>query len=181
MTADVPPPSAASPDSPDHVTMQMIALGEVVQWSAAMEWTLRNAFCSLVGSKFAAIVAAGQSTVWLIEQCKALTNAHREMPEVHRTAIKAALDRCAAANERRNHLVHGVKTASRVSDGALKTIRSRSRKLMPIVQDWTPATIHEAAGELVQADLDLFAAIQAAVSPQMMVISDALGWEDRPG
>jgi hypothetical protein len=165
-------------ETPDYVTMQMLSLGEVVQWSATMESTLRNALCSLVGSKFAAIVAAGQSTVWLIEQCRALTNAHREMPEAHREAIKAALDRCAAANERRNHLVHGVKTAVRVSDGALKTVRSRTRRYVPIVQDWTPATIHEAAGELALAGGDLFAAIQAAVSPQMMVISDALARED---
>jgi len=166
-------------DPPDHVTMQMISLGEVVQWSATMEATLRDAFCSLVGSKFAAIVAAGQSTVWLIEQCRALAGAHREMPEAHREAIKTALDRCAAANERRNHLVHGVKTAVRVSDGALKTIRSRTRRYEPAVQDWTPATIHEAAGELALAGGDLFAAIQAAISPQMMVISDALAWEVR--
>jgi len=129
-------------------------------------------------SKFAAIVAAGQSTVWLIGQCKALTDAHLEIPETHRDAIKAALDRCAALNERRNHLVHGVKTGVRVSDGAFKTIRSRTRTYMPTIQNWTPATLREAAGELAQANSELFAAIQAAASPQMMVISDALAWED---
>jgi hypothetical protein len=166
-------------ETPDYVTMQMLSLGEVVQWSATMESTLRNAFCSLVGSKFAAIVAAGQSTVWLIEQCRALTDVHREMPEAHRMAIKAALDRCAAANERRNNLVHGVKTGIRVSDGTLHTMRSRARKYVPQVQDRTPTTIHETAGELLFATQDLFAAIQAAVSPQMMVVSDALAWEDR--
>jgi hypothetical protein len=116
-------------EQPDYLTMQMLALGEVVQWSATMESTLRNAFSSLVGSKFAAVVAAGQSTGWLIEQCKALTDVHREMPEEHQASIKAALDRCRAASEQRNHLVHGVKTGIRVSDGALQTMRSRARKL----------------------------------------------------
>jgi hypothetical protein len=55
----------------------------------------------------------------LIEDCKALTQAHHEMPPEHRDAILAALDRCKVANQRRNILVHGVKTASRATDGAL--------------------------------------------------------------
>jgi hypothetical protein len=165
-------------EGPDYLTLQIRSLGEVVYNSSGMESILRSAFCSLVGSKFAAIVAAGQPAVWLIEQCKALTDAHREMPQNHREAIKAALDRCAQANEQRNHLVHGVKTGVRVSDGTFQTIRSRSRKYKPTVQDWTPPAAHKAAGELLHAGLALFAAMQAAVSPQMMVIDNALGWED---
>src|SRR5215469_7304561 len=99
----------------DVITARLISLGSVMESSAFMEYTLRNAFCSLVGSKYAAIVAGGQPVGWLIEQCRALTDAHRGMPRQHREAIKAALERCRAANERRNHLVHGVKTASRAA------------------------------------------------------------------
>jgi hypothetical protein len=36
-----------------------------------------------------------------------------------------------------------------------------------------------AATELLKANLALFAAVQEAVSPETMVIADALAWEDR--
>jgi hypothetical protein len=162
----------------DLMTERAVALGLVVEWSAMMEHTLRDAFCSLVGSKFAATVAGGQTAGWLIESCKKLTDAHREMPVEARQAIKDALSACAVANDRRNTLVHGVKTASNASDGRLQTIRSRRGTHVPAVESWMPADIREAGGALLQADLRLFAAIQAAVSPHVMVIGDALGWED---
>jgi hypothetical protein len=165
-------------DLPGDMKARLMALGQVIEWSAHMEYTVRNAFCSLVGSKYAAVVAGGQSASWLIDQCKALTDAHKDMPVDHRESIKAALERCRAINERRNHLVHGVKTASGASDGALQTMKSRLRTYAAIVEPWTPATIQKAAAELLHADLALFAAVQQAVSPEIMVIADTLGWED---
>jgi len=161
----------------DVITARLSSLGAVMESSAFMEYTLRNAFCSLLGSKYAAIVAGGQPVGWLIEQCRALTDAHRDMPRQHREAIKAALERCRAANERRNHLVHGVKTASRAGGSALGTVKSRSGTRTPAVRAWTPETIHEAARELLQADLALFGAMENAISPKLMVIGDALGPE----
>ena len=163
---------------PDYLDVQMRLLGRVIYNSAAMESTLCDAFCSLVGSKFAAIVAAGQSVTWLIEQCRALTDAHREMSQESREAIKAALNHCSSANEKRNHVFHGVKTAVAVDDGSFATIKSRSRKYRPMIQNWTPETLQEVTLELAHATSELFGAIQAAVSPHMMVIGDALGWED---
>jgi hypothetical protein len=143
-----------------------------------MESMLRDAFCSLVGSKFAAIVAAGQNTTWLIEQCRALTDAHREMPESARDAIKEALKHCASANEKRNELVHAMKTAVTVRDGSFQTIRSRHRNYKPTMQKWTPESLNEAAFELSRSTSELLTAIEVAVGPRMAVIGDALGWED---
>ena len=163
----------------DVITARLISLGSVMESSAFMEYTLRNAFCSLVGSKYAAIVAGGQPVGWLIEQCGALTDAHRDMPRQHREAIKAALDRCRAASERRNLLVHGVKTASRAGGSALGSVKSHNGTTRtPAVQTWTPDTIHEAARELLQADLALSGAMENAVSPKLMVIGNALGPEE---
>ena len=169
----------SSDDAADLITERLIALGQVIEWSASMESTLRSAFCALVGSKFAAVVAGGQSADWLIGQCRALAEAHKELPADTRQAIKDALGLCEAANRRRNVLVHGVKTGSRVPDGALRTIRSRRNTHVPDVETWTPAEIREAAGALVSAAGTLFAAVQGAVSPEIMVIDDALAWEDR--
>jgi hypothetical protein len=144
-----------------------------------MERNLRSAFCSLVGSKYAAVVCAGQSVNWLIEQCRALVSVNLELTSEHQDAIRAALAACAAADKRRNVLVHGEKTASRVSDGSLMTIRSRLRTIDPQIESWTPATIREAAGEQVTAGLQLFGAMQSAVSPRVMVLDNALAWEIR--
>jgi hypothetical protein len=164
---------------PDVITARLLALGRVIEFSASMESILRSAFCSLVGSKYAAILAGGQTADGLIEDCKALTQAHHEMPPEHRKAILAALERCKIANQRRNVLVHGVKTASRVTDGALQTHRSRRRSHVRAIEPWTPQTISEAAAEPLDAGLELFAAMQNAVSPEVMVMDEALAWEER--
>jgi hypothetical protein len=166
-------------DPQDVINARLLALGQVIEWSASMEEILRSAFCSLVGSKYAAILAGGQTADGLIEDCKALTRAHHEMSSEHSEAILAALERCKAANQRRNALVHGVKTASRAADGALQTIRSRRRSNVPAIEPWTPQTISEAAGELLRAGLELFGAMQKAVSPEVMVLDQALAWEER--
>lgn len=155
---------------------RLIALGTVIEWSATMERTLRDAFCSLVSSKFAAIVAGGQSAVWLIEQCRALADAHAEFSDADKQAIKDALQRCKEANERRNELVHAIKTASSAPDGSLQTIRSRLRSHSPVITTWTPAEIRNAGAALLRADLGLFGTVQQVVSPEMMVIGDRLGW-----
>jgi hypothetical protein len=70
---------ASDPDPMNILTTRLAALGQVIESSAFMEYTLRNAFCSLVDSKYAAIVAGGQSVNWLIEQCKALADVHHDM------------------------------------------------------------------------------------------------------
>lgn len=177
--------AGGAPDEPDIdsgalvINARLIALGKVVEWSASMEYVLRDTFCSLVGSKYAAVVAGGQGAEWLIIQCKALLDVHHEMTDEQRGRVRAALQRCSDANQRRNILVHGVKTASRASDGALSTVRSRRNRHQPDIEPWTPATIEQAAGELVLAGGDLRAAMFDAVTPEIMVIADALGWEDR--
>ena len=74
-----------------------------------MERTLEQAFCALVGSKFAAVVAAGQDVAWLIDYCKALVQAHSELPGEDRQAILDALVACRAANDPSHcQLVHSI-------------------------------------------------------------------------
>jgi hypothetical protein len=67
------------------------ALGSVIIASGVMEDLLRDAFCALVGSKFAAVVAGGQGADWLIGYCESLVKAHMELPEVSRESVMAAL------------------------------------------------------------------------------------------
>jgi len=144
-----------------------------------MEHALRTAFCALVGTKFAAVVAGGQSVAWLNGECEALADAHAEMPDDKRQAIKDALSLCKTASERRNILVHGVKTYSREGDGALLTFRSRKNSHVRVVQQWTPAEIGQVGRELSRATSQLYDALKSAVSHETFWLWGALSSEDR--
>jgi hypothetical protein len=54
-------------DDTDVITPRLIALGMITENSAALDSTLRGMFCALVGSKYAAVVAAGRDAGWLID------------------------------------------------------------------------------------------------------------------
>lgn len=131
----------------DH-TQRLTALGHVIELSVTMESRLREVFCALVGSKYAAVVAGGQTADWLIEQSKALADAHHEMPDAGRQAIKVALNRCKAANEQRNILAHSVAVGLR-SDPAFRMVRSRRYTYDSDVRPFTLAEIRAAASELL--------------------------------
>ena len=72
----------------------------------------------LAGGQYVRHVAGGQGAEWLIENCKAIVKVHREISDDEKAVIVTALDRCSAANKRRNTLVHGVKAAGRATDGS---------------------------------------------------------------
>jgi hypothetical protein len=46
------------------------ALGQVVEMAAVMEVSLQMAFCALLGSKYAAVVAGSQEAHWLIGELR---------------------------------------------------------------------------------------------------------------
>lgn len=125
------------PTAADHAE-RLTALGQVIESSVAMESRLRAAFCALVGSKYAAVVAGGQTADWLTEQSKALVDAHHDVGEAGRQAIKAALNRCKAANEQRNILAHSVAVGLR-SDPAFQMVRSRRHTYDSDVRPFTLA------------------------------------------
>jgi hypothetical protein len=168
-------------DVEELLTRRHAALGEVIEYSALMEWTLREAFCSLVGSRFAKVVAGGQPVVWLIETCTALADAHEEIPDIARKAIKDALTACRAANERRNHLVHGVKSMILTPDGSMHTIKNRRRSDIPIKQDWTLPGIQAVNHELILANTMLHIAIENALPRDQVFVDGGFTWLDDGG
>jgi hypothetical protein len=159
-------------------TERLLALGSVIEASGTMEDLLRDAFCALVGSKFAAVVAGGQGADWLIGCCKALVEAHVEFPEAHRESVKAALQLCRSANERRNRLAHGANTISSQPDGAFQVLRSRRHQYKLHVEQWTPAEIDDVAAALGHACEELLTAMMQAAGTDMAVLGDQLEWEE---
>jgi hypothetical protein len=163
-------------EKPGTVNDYMAALGGVVVSSATMEHFLREAFCSLVGSKFAAIVAGGQAVTWLIGQCEALSDAHRELPEATRQAIRDDLRLCRDANSRRNDLMHGLKAPVEMG---LETMRSRKNTYAPAVKTWKLSEIRAVSHALAAAGFGLHAAMVSALGPEVVNIGEALRQEDR--
>jgi hypothetical protein len=156
---------------------QAAALGLVIKASATVENLLRDAFSSLVGSKYAAVVAGGQGTEWLIDNCRAVRKGHREIAPDSKGAIDTALLRCKTANARRNELVHGEKVEGNL-DGSLGTLRSRRLTHVLTEQAWTLREINDVAQALWDGCEDLWQAMTAAVSPEMMEIGQELGRMD---
>ncbi len=83
-------------------------LGSITEESAILERIPEAAFCALVGSKFAVVIASLQNAEWLIQHCRALADAHRELSDSQRGAILCALTACTAAAQRRNGLLHAI-------------------------------------------------------------------------
>jgi hypothetical protein len=163
-------------DDPTDNTVLVFALGSVVEQSARMEWVLRSAFCVLVGSKYAAIIAGGQPLTWLLDNCKALVRANLEMTQEQIADIDAALTACSTANERRNVLVHGLSRPGDEPDG-LEKARSRRRTDVPHISQWTVDTIDEVGYQLVYATGLLLKAIQSAMGLEAMGMGRALARE----
>jgi hypothetical protein len=154
----------------------LVALGGIVVSSATMEQLLREAFCSLVGSKFAAIVAGGQGAAWLIDQCEALNDAHRELPEATRQAIRDKLRLCRDANNRRNDLVHGLKAPS---ETGLETMRSRKNTYVLAAKTWKISDIRAVSHALAEAGFGMHAAVVSALGADVAYIGEALRQEHR--
>jgi len=155
-------------------------LGRVVDSGKKLDKALRNAFCSIIGNKYAAVLADGASAKWLIANCRAVLVRHRGITGEHRANILLALDTCDAANARRGELVHGITTASAAADG--EPGRSHcSPGCAPDseTQIWPAERILEVADEISAADTRLLCAMRNAVSPELMAIGEALAWEER--
>lgn len=166
---------------PGGANDRLLALGLVTEQSAMMEQQIQDAFCALAGSEFAVALAGDQTAGWIIEKCEALADAHRELPDADRQAIKDALRACREANARRNDLIHGVQAPSRTPGGGLKMVESLTDTREPAAKPWAIASLRAAGEALLQAGLGLAGAIQQAFAPQGLPRGEALGREDAGG
>jgi hypothetical protein len=152
------------------------ALGQVVETAAVMEISLRMAFCALLGSKYAAVVARGQETHWLIENCEALARRRQELRLGPRDAIRQALRACREANRDRNRLVHDAWSTE--AQGTPATIHSTRRSYQITGRPWTAANITAVTDAITTAQRQLLTALEDALGPEHLQVAERLLAED---
>jgi hypothetical protein len=152
------------------------AIGRIAEASGQLDWALRRAFCALLGSKYGAILAGGQSTVTLINQCKAILRRHREITDADKNALEAILNDCAEVNGRRK-LIHDVWGYG--PGGATTLLRSSQNHGHEVLA--TPITVEEIEGIGVKyADCErrLAAAVDDAFGYPTAQLEAQLRWEE---
>jgi hypothetical protein len=152
------------------------ALGQVVETAAVMEISLRMAFCALLGSKYAAVVARSQETHWLIENCEALARHHQELREGPRDAIRQALRACRQANRDRNRLVHDAWSTE--GEGTPAAIHSTRRSYQITGRPWTAGDITTVTGAIITAQRQLLTALEDALGAEHLQVAQRLLAED---
>lgn len=137
------------------------ALGQVVEAAALMEIALRMAFCVLMGSDHAVVVAGGQETHWLIENCDSLARHRADLTATQRESIRAALHACRDANRDRNRLVHDAWGTG--PDGGPASLQGGQGSYQITGRTWTTAAIRAIGDAIASGQRDLLAAIEDAL------------------
>jgi len=137
------------------------ALGQLVEAAAVMEIALRMAFCVLMGSDNAAVVAGGQETHWLLENCDAVARHRTDLTAAQRESIRAALHACRDANRDRNRLVHDAWGTG--PDGMPASLRGGQSSYAITGRTWTTAEIRAVCDAIASSQRSLLAAIEDAL------------------
>jgi hypothetical protein len=162
-----------------QLDVALINVGLIVGQGAMMERVLEQAFCALVGSKFAAVVAAGQDVARLIEDCRALTKAHSELSGEDRQAILDALSACGDANKRRSQVVHSIHFPMPdlrfpYQGATVQTVKSVRRTAKDTFTTWTLWEMRKVAGELATASTQLLDAVGGALGQESLRLVEEL-------
>jgi len=142
------------------------ALGQLVERAAVMEIALRMTFCALVGGRYAAVVAAGQETHWLIESCDALARQRHDIRPDRQDGIRAALQSCRDANRSRNRLVHDAWGTG--PDGTPAVMQSIRHSYLVSGRQWDAGQILAAAADVAEAQHQLLTSVEEALGHQSL-------------
>jgi hypothetical protein len=137
------------------------ALGQLVEAAAVMEIALRMAFCVLLGSNSAAVVAGGQETHWLIENCDAIARHRTDLSVAQRETIRTALHACRVANRDRNRLVHDAWGTA--PDGTPAAVLGGQGRYQITGRTWSAAAIRAVGDAIAGAQRTLVTAIEDAL------------------
>lgn len=86
----------------------LMAVGFVAWASTRVDEVLRQLFCGLEGSKYAAVTAGGQGTTWLVQACQGLVKWRDDVSDEHRNELLTLLGSIQKRMEERNSYVHSI-------------------------------------------------------------------------
>jgi hypothetical protein len=155
---------------------ELRALGRVIQAASTFEHELGQAFCALIGSKYAAVLIGGKTSGQLIEDCRALTKAQRELTEPAKATIIAALNRCSEANAKRNRLVHDMWAFG--PGGVSHQLRREKSGYDLVSRAVTLEEISAIANDLTSSAVELNSVLTDNLGPQRSTLEAQLRWED---
>ncbi|AUA12320.1 hypothetical protein CFP59_04456 [Streptomyces malaysiensis subsp. malaysiensis] len=125
-------------------------VGRVAQNSASVEMSLRSLMIGLLDSKYAGIIAAGQSASDLIENCLALMQANQEISDEARERGQNLLRSLRPLFAQRNNVVHAPWFSATREDDLTETISLVSKRRAPL----RPTVINYAEVEKLSSDLN---------------------------
>ncbi len=153
----------------------LLAIGRVAQASSSLEMYLRILFCTLVDSKYAAIVAGGQSANWLIENSTAVFNVHSDLGEDDRAIFKDLLIGASAAYRSRNRYIHDAWVTG--SNRDFPQLRSKPKSYKLDHQSVSIEQVNGTADELTACGATILREV-FRVSGQKVGLGVQLSWED---
>jgi hypothetical protein len=93
---------------PEEAAQMLMAVGFVAWASASVDEVLRELFCGLEGSKYAAVTAGGQGSSWLMEACKALAKWRDDVSAEHKEQLSQLFGLIKTRMGERNSYVHSI-------------------------------------------------------------------------
>jgi hypothetical protein len=162
-------------ESADPEDALLRGLGRVVRAASQLDHSLQNLFCALVGSKYAAVVAAGQTTEWLYRSCVALLKVHRELAPVHKDKLIALLRDGKAAADRRHRLVHDLWASG---PNGVFLLRSQRGTHELASQPVSVAEVESVERQLTRVIVQLVPMMFEAFGPDGITLDAQLRWED---
>jgi hypothetical protein len=89
--------------NPPEEAIQMLMAVGLVAWAAAqVDEVLRDLFCGLEGTKYAAVTAGGQATTWLLQACEGLAKWRDDVSAEHKSELVKLLRSIKAYMDQRN-------------------------------------------------------------------------------
>jgi hypothetical protein len=154
-----------------------------------MDRMLEMAFCALVASMYAVILASGQNTSWLIDRCQDLAKADTDLDETERAAIDGALRGCRAAGKRRGDLVHSIFEGGDID--SVMAFKGSQKSHRVTVTRVTLIELSDVVSDLVGAGQQLMRQVIDALGTQSLLFYEELrrhdvakeiaGHDPRPG
>jgi hypothetical protein len=159
----------------DPQTALLLGLGRTVRAASQLDHTLRMVFCALMGSKHAAVIAAGQPTGWLFDNCEALVRARKDLAPEHKTKLLALVKEGREAAKDRNRLVHDVWAIG--PDGTF-LMQSKRGEYELTTKPWSLEEIEAVERRLYRVAVGLERVVVEALGDKVLALEAQLRWED---